>query len=262
MTKKMSLKRFVIALGFLCVKPMMYRQYFRYINSNWKRIHSKIMNYIYGSISILLISFVLLTSSVIAKTIYDSNDIVIQEILPVNVKSIKMPDDYEESYNDMIEGISKEVITSDVENEDIISTSVVEPVKPKLSTDTIEVLQRVVEAEVTGEEWGDLSREELLLCKVRVAQVFINRANNPDFTTVSTLYDALTYPGASATLIDGRYYEVEVTDMTIEACNMALNPATPDYSAGALYFLGGSSKKCKWADNYLFTDEVGHSFFK
>lgn len=216
------------------------------------------MNYFYGSFPVVLICLMVFTSSVLAKNIYTSEVPVIKEITPevIVISELQMPDDYEESYSDMIEGVGE------VKEEWVSTSSAIGSVKPKLSNNTFEVLQRVVEAEVTGDEWAGLSYDELLLCKVRVAQVFINRANNPDFTSVSTLYDALTYPGASATLIDGRYYEVEVTDMTIEACNMALDPTTPDYSAGALYFLGGSPTKCRWADSYLFTDEVGHSFFK
>lgn len=130
---------------------------------------------------------------------------------------------------------------------------------------TYEVLVRVTEAEVTGESFtykGDkVSEEEMLLAKVRVAQVFMNRVEDDSkFSSVDSLYEALTQKNASSTFNDGRYYTVDITDMTKEAVDLALRADTADYTDGALFF-SSNTNHCDYG-SYLFTDDVGHSFFK
>lgn len=130
---------------------------------------------------------------------------------------------------------------------------------------TLAVLTRVVEAEVTGEtasyKGKEVSYEELLISKIRVAQVFMNRVEDQNsFKTTTDLYTALTAKNASSTFGDGRYYTVEITDITREAVRLALLADTPDYTAGALYFSSGTTSN-KYGE-LLFVDAVGHAFFK
>lgn len=139
-----------------------------------------------------------------------------------------------------------------------------EDLRMYIDDNTKEILTRVVEAEVTGSKFNykghNLTYDELLVSKIRVAQVFMNRVeDNKSFRSIDSLYEALTDRNASATFVDGRYHSVNVTDITREAVELALQKSTPDYTNGALFFTSGST--CAYG-NYLFTDAVGHSFFK
>lgn len=135
-----------------------------------------------------------------------------------------------------------------------------------LTAEELEYVERVVEAEVTGTEyvWNNqyVNETEMLKSKIRVAQVFLNRVDNTSqFSNIKSLYDAVSYPGASSTVLSGRYLRVKVTDLTKEAVQIALDPNTEDMTDGALYFLADGATTCLYGD-YLFTDAVGHSFFK
>lgn len=134
-----------------------------------------------------------------------------------------------------------------------------------ITDDEYQILLRIVEAEVTGESFVyndiQISEEELLRAKIRVAQVFLNRVeDNKKFSDDKNLRDALLRKGASSTLLDGRYYEVDITDLTVKAVDLALLNDTPDYTDNALFFSSGTTE-CKYGE-YMFTDAVGHSFFK
>lgn len=122
------------------------------------------------------------------------------------------------------------------------------------------ILEQIVEAEVTGDEHGfrNVSREEVLKSKIRVAQVVLNRVNAKGFK--STIEGVVFEKNQFSPIIDGRYWKVSVCDLTREAVELALRSDTPDYSNGALFFTRG--KKCGAKASYLFTDAVGHSFFK
>ncbi len=165
----------------------------------------------------------------------------------------------EEIHQVHYEKMSKEEIVSEGLSQD-------ENVAQRMTIDhnTMSILIRVVEAEVTGSSFrykgNDVSYDELLKSKIRVAQVFMNRVEDQHgFKNIDSLYEALTYPGATSTFDDGRYYKVEITDITREAVRLALRADTPDYTDGALFFNTGTS--CKYG-SYLFTDAVGHSFYK
>lgn len=130
----------------------------------------------------------------------------------------------------------------------------------------MEFIERVVEAEVTGTTYRyagkDVDEEEMLLAKIRVCQVFLNRVYDTErFSHITNLYESVTYPGASSTVGSGRYLKVTVTDLTKEAVQIALDPDTDDLTDGALFFLANGATYNKYGD-YLFTDAVGHSFFK
>lgn len=128
-----------------------------------------------------------------------------------------------------------------------------------------EILTRVVEAEVTGIQYRyngvDVSEEQMLISKIIVAQVFLNRVFDTDkFSHITTIKDAVFENNATSTIKDGRYYEVDITDLSKEAVELALLDSTPDYSEGGLFFSSGTTE-CKYGE-YLFTDNVGHSVFK
>lgn len=134
-----------------------------------------------------------------------------------------------------------------------------------IDSKTYEVFVRVVEAEVTGDyisfKGKVLSHDEILESKIRVAQVFMNRVEDVEnFSYINDLYESLTYKNASSTFNDGRYYTVEITDITREAVDIALLKDTPDYTDGALYFSSGTTEN-KYGE-LLFVDDVGHAFFK
>lgn len=128
------------------------------------------------------------------------------------------------------------------------------------SEEEYEMLCRLVEAEVTGYDvWVQkgLTHEEIINSKTRVAQVFLNRVESGKFG-VTSLKDAIIQRGATSTRIDGRFWQVSVTDYTIEAVEAALSPYTPDMTRGALYFSSGSGEP--YGGGTIFKDEVGHKF--
>lgn len=117
---------------------------------------------------------------------------------------------------------------------------------------------RVVEAEVTGDNPFGTTYEEAFKCKLAVAQVILNRVESPHFP--NTVHDVIFQKNAFAPLVDGRYYEVEISQVTIDACRAALLASTKDLTYGCEFFSSGT-KECKYG-SYVFTDDVGHSFFK
>lgn len=130
--------------------------------------------------------------------------------------------------------------------------------KKKLSTDELEVLQRIVEAEATGED---------IYGKILVANVVINRVNDEQFPdTISEV--VFQKSGGSyqfSPTRDGRYWSVNISKSTIEAVSRALSGE--DYSQGALYFFARkltSQSKAQWFDEALHRlFRYGcHEFFK
>ena len=115
----------------------------------------------------------------------------------------------------------------------------------KLSVEELEVLQRIVEAEATGED---------IYGKILVANVVLNRVNDEGFpdTVKEVVFQKSGGSYQFSPTRDGRYWSVTVSDSTIEAVERALTGE--DYSEGALYFFARrltTSKKAKWFDNSL-----------
>ena len=127
-----------------------------------------------------------------------------------------------------------------------------------LSSKDIEMLERIVEAEATGE---DSKGKEL------VANVILNRVNDDHFPKsiegVIFQKDGNTYQFSP--IRDDRYWSVVVSQDTIAAVENVL--MGQDDSQGALYFSArarASSSSMKWFDNnleFLFK-YGGHEFFK
>lgn len=120
--------------------------------------------------------------------------------------------------------------------------------------DELELLFRIVETEVRGEQNFDE--------KVNVASVIFNRIGHDDFSI--SLTEVLTQRNPSpqfSSYISGAYKNVEVTNTTILACEYAFQ--IEDTTNGALWF--DSTNGHSWAERnreYIFTDNVGHSFYK
>jgi len=127
-----------------------------------------------------------------------------------------------------------------------------------LSKEDQEILQRIVEAEATGED---------IKGKILVANVILNRVNHDNFpdTVKGVVFqkDGSTYQFSP--IKDGRYWSVSISKDTITAIERVM--AGEDYSQGALYFSARSKadkNSMSWFDrnlDFLFK-YGGHEFFK
>lgn len=127
-----------------------------------------------------------------------------------------------------------------------------------LSSDEIEILQRIVEAEATGED---------LKGKMLVANVILNRVKDDDFpdTVKGVVFqrDGGTYQFSP--IKDNRYWSVKISKDTVKAVDKVLQGE--DDSKGALYFSARSradKSSMRWFDNHLdfLFRYGGHEFFK
>ena len=122
------------------------------------------------------------------------------------------------------------------------------------SSDELQLLFEIVEAEVTGEDHFQ--------SKVNVASVIFNRFEydtNDDFP--DTLTEILKDKNQFSSYADVRYKKVTVTDTTKLACEYAWQIG--ESVNECVYF--DSCNGNSWADRnreYVFTDSVGHSFYK
>lgn len=121
----------------------------------------------------------------------------------------------------------------------------------------IEILERIVEAEATGQD---------IYGKMLVANVVINRVNFRKFpdTVEEVVFQKIGKSVQFSPVKDGRYYTVDITKHTKEAVKRVLSGE--DYSRGALYFFeraSTSEKKASWFDTKLdFLFKYGcHDFF-
>lgn len=114
----------------------------------------------------------------------------------------------------------------------------------------LEKLFRTVEAEATGGTFQD---------KVNVAVTIFNRISHEEFG--STIDEVIT-PDQFSPFMDGRYYEVTVTENTILACEYAYIFRTIEHDA--LYF--DATNGNSWAHRNLEEVEVNgdnaHRFYK
>jgi N-acetylmuramoyl-L-alanine amidase len=115
---------------------------------------------------------------------------------------------------------------------------------------------RVVEAEVTSDSPKGLDYDTALQCKLHVAQVIVNRVKDSRFP--DTLHGVIFQSGQFMPTWDGRFWSVEISDSTKEACYKAICEGTEDTTYGSLFFIAGTMRMTGY---YVFTDEVGHNFF-
>ncbi len=115
----------------------------------------------------------------------------------------------------------------------------------------LSLMFKIVEAEVTGNSY--------FTNKCNVASVILNRIKNNKFP--DTMTGVLKQKNQFSTYSSGRYRRIEVTKSTILACEYAFQ--IKDTTNGALFF--DSCKHKTYASRnkrYLFTDKVGHAFYK
>lgn len=123
-----------------------------------------------------------------------------------------------------------------------------------LTEEELEILHTIVEAEATGGTIED---------KKNVTHVIINRMLSESFPddVESIVFQEKQF----APIRDGRYYEVTVTEETVVAVEQAL--IEEDSTEGALFFClfdnvaKESTKGWFKTLNYIFTDELGHSYY-
>lgn len=122
----------------------------------------------------------------------------------------------------------------------------------RFSSDELWLLFQIVEAEVTGENNFD--------SKCNVASVIYNRLWSEHFP--NDVISILTSPQQFSSYWDKRYLQVQVTETTRLACEYAFEIG--DTTNCALYFDGCGNNSWALASGltYLFTDQVGHSFYR
>ncbi len=117
------------------------------------------------------------------------------------------------------------------------------------SEEDLELLFRVVEAEVTG---GTVET------KANVASVIFNRLEEGWWG--GDLRANLLAKKQFEVITNGRYKTVEITESTIIACEKAFKE---DTAQGALFFDSTNGKS--WASSnmtFIFRDKAGHDFYK
>lgn len=128
----------------------------------------------------------------------------------------------------------------------------------KVSKEEIAMLERIVEAEASGEDMKG---------KILVANVVINRLKDEEFpnTIEGVIFHKVNGKYQFSPVASKKYYRVKASKETKEAVIRALEGE--DYSKGALYFMARKkSKKSNaiWFDNNLkkLFQHGGHEFYK
>ena len=118
----------------------------------------------------------------------------------------------------------------------------------------IEILQRITEAECTGQS---------IESKENVVSVIINRILDLNFP--DTMSEIVFQDGQFSPISDGRYYSVDITKDTIEAVDNILKDGVKHEG---IFFCNMKDVKLlskkNWFKNleFLFKDDSGHSFYK
>lgn len=114
------------------------------------------------------------------------------------------------------------------------------------SEEDIRYLQRCVETETFG--------CQIFLDKVHIADVILNRVRDDSDRFPYTIREVVTAPGQFA------YGRTNIDPLTVAACEYAFN--NPDTTCGAFYFHSGKKTETFSGASYLFTDEIGHHFYR
>lgn len=154
---------------------------------------------------------------------------------------------------------SKETLSvADISVPSNLTLTMNKDMKLSLSEKELEVLQRIVEAEATGED---------IYGKILVANVVINRVNSEEFpdTISDVVFQKIGGSYQFSPTKDGRYWSVKVSKETIKAVDRALKGE--DYSEGALYFFARkltTDNKASWFDSALkkVVQYGCHEFYK
>lgn len=151
----------------------------------------------------------------------------------------------------------KRAVSKQKKKEDSTPVSISDVAVVKLTKKEIGILERIVEAEATGED---------IKGKMLVANVIINRVNSRSFpdSVESVVFQKTGNTYQFSPIMDKRYWNVRVTKETKKAIQRILKGE--DYSKGALYFSArkrASKSNMKWFDNHLkrLFQHGGHEFF-
>lgn len=128
----------------------------------------------------------------------------------------------------------------------------------KLTKEEVRMLERIVEAEATGED---------MIGKILIANVIFNRMDDEEFpdTVEGVIFHKVNGDYQFSPVDDKRFWSVKITSETQEAVQRALEGE--DYSEGALYFMSkkrARKSSVKWFDqnlDWLFK-HGGHDFYK
>ena len=169
----------------------------------------------------------------------------------------------DEEYKSMITYMEHAEIFQDNEKEKTITSFSASGTAKTLSAtnitkEEIEMLERIVEAEATGED---------IKGKILVANVIFNRIEDEEFpdTIEEVIFQKVGDEYQFSPIRDKRYWKVKVTSETKDAVSRALDGE--DYSQGALYFMSrkrARKSSTKWFDNNLdwLFKHGGHEFYK
>lgn len=157
----------------------------------------------------------------------------------------------------VIKANAKKEATKKSKQNDVAETMNSDVAKLKLSANDIGVLERIVEAEATGED---------VKGKMLVANVILNRVNDKSFpnSVEDVVFQKVGGSYQFSPISDKRYWSVKVSKDTKEAVSRVIKGE--DYSQGALYFSArrlASRKNMQWFDSKLkWLFQYGnHEFF-
>ena len=174
--------------------------------------------------------------------------------------------------NIILDSFIKEETTTESTIEQIDTMIVEAPIEEdnslfaQLTDEEWNILYRVAICEAgdwceTYTECGNCSRcEDAKEGQKNIVYVILNRLNNPRFP--KTVKDIVFAKSQFSVVNSDRFYNVVISDY----CKANVQEAVKDYqigvsAQGALYFNSISLDYWSWAE-YLFTDAVGHYFFK
>ena len=145
-----------------------------------------------------------------------------------------------------------------VSGQRVVGYHLMDDSRRRLSEEDMEALLRIVEAEAGSEDEDG---------RLLVANVVLNRVDSERFpeTVTEVVFQRENGVNQFSPVANGRYYTVEVSDVTVSAVGRAL--MGENISEGALFFAArkyADSDKMKWFDEnltFLFS-HGGHEFFK
>ena len=158
------------------------------------------------------------------------------------------------------EKVLSEIETMDLpeaEPEEEISSLSIEDTSSPFTEEEIIMLERIVEAEATGEDMKG---------KILIVNVVMNRMNNDAFpdTVEEVIFQKSKGKYQFSPISDKRFWTVKVTEQSKEAVQRAIDGE--DYSEGALYFMArkrANKNNARWFDKNLkrLFSHGGHEFF-
>lgn len=133
----------------------------------------------------------------------------------------------------------------------------------ELSEEEFAEFCQMVEAEVTGDSpdhfRGNPTELQIWWAKLRCARCILNRIASAEFP--NNMHSVLFQSGQFAPISDGRYWDVCVTDMTINACRAALDSTQHDDVPDVLFFRMGHWTSRAAKEHFIKTDALGISYY-